>query len=784
MFNNFLEQNVGGGFFRLNGIGDFTQLLVDVTQSSDLFVKNTVNPYFFAPGILYNTIKSGISVDFPSVTASYSTLPSQRGEYSVSKQVDITSLGVTASYLAVPINSRASFETLIFPETFLPAKSSFTSSFNIYWDNTLDDITELFNQTVSETLLNIKIDVNSKPDKFFGDIGRYWKNTIPFAFLKKDTVIDPSYSMAMSNFLAEIPTFFLKQQSADRDQHLNVFRSSELKNWKPFQIGKKYYLDIKMKKSSDLVMMEAYRSEYHVTGNNAIEKTFNGRYFGWPVSKMSGTVTSSYSNYVVHNDPAYAPFTPPYFEGEAILRFELSAASASYNTVGELFNDLRLTDIFNELGQSAHTASEAYLNKMSIQDCMEVFGIGANPVPTFEANGTARSQDATPNTQTQYWAISPKLETPVLDFSDQEFVAHTGSYWVSSGYGRGMWSGYGKIPTGSKGITIEIAESFPLQNSGRFNNFTNPVNPRLTGSLLDQVGFTAQSSKIGQIAETKDISEAIVAIPYVDKPIAGVTTFIDGHHFIAINRNIYAELKSAIEIGTTLSIPGQPAGYESSITKMIKSMNNYVIPPNFNFLKYGNIDPFVMYLFEFKHTLDQQDLADIWQGVMPKIAYKAEEDQVVIDHKFGPYELFGENYSTPENLRWMIFKVKKKAEWNYFAITENIADDNRFKFNFANSQVAQTPDYSYNWPYDYFSLVELAKVDITMEYSGSQTIPLQTAITVVGSLPGSQTIPLQPTITVVGNTPPTATSTNPLTRRRATKGPSLDLARKTAGKFK
>jgi hypothetical protein len=777
LFNDFLDQNVGGGFFRLNSGDNSTQLLVDVTQSSDLFVKNTVNPYFFAPGILYNTIKSGISVDFPSVTASYSTLPRQRGEYSVSKQVDITSLGVTASYLAVPINSRASFETLIFPETFLPAKSNFTSSFNIYHDDTADDVTELFNQTVSETLLNIKIDANSKPDKFFGDVGRYWKNTVPFAFLKKDSIIDPSYSMAMSNFLAEIPTFFLKQQSAERDQHLNVFRSSELKDWKPFQIGKKYYLDIRMKKSSDLVMMEAYRSEVHVTGNNAIEKTFNGRYFGWPVSKMSGTVTPSY---VVHNDPAYAPFTPPYFEGEAILRFELSAASASYNTVGELFKDLRLTDIFNELGQSAHTASEAYLNKMSIQDCMEVFGIGANPVPTFETNGTARSQDATPNSQTQYWAISPKLETPVLDFSDQEFVAHTGSYWVSSGYGRGMWSGYGKIPTGSKGITIEMAESFPLQNSGRFNNFTNPANPKLTGSLLDQVGFKAQSSKIGQLADTKEISEAIVAIPYVDKAIDGVTTFIDGHHFISINENIYRNFKNSIDNNSPLIIFGQSQDYDNSIAKMIIAMDKYVIPPNFNFSKYTNIDPFVMYFFEFKHTLDQQDLADIWQGVMPKIAYKAEEDQVVIDHKFGPHELFGGNYTTPENLRWMIFKVKKKAEWNYFAITENIGDDNRFKFNFANGEVAQTPDYSYNWPYDYFSLVELAKVDITMEYSGSQPMPLQTAVTIVNG----NTVPLQTAITVVDNTPPVTTNTNPITRKRATKGVSLDLAQKTAGKFK
>jgi len=794
LFNDFLEQNVGGGYFSLfktiqsssAGAGDaINALIYNSDNSGSYWSKNTIMPYFFSPGILFNTIKSGISVDFPAMTASIADIQNSTNNPLNTDQLTVTELNLfdkcsmlslqygvfddlesenspsnridpyefEASYLPKnKINSRVPFESIIFPQSFITKPSYVTSSFA--YTSTHDitvtaskdlELEGIYSKYISNSVLNIKFDCNHQPDRYhqplygfgllfaaqpdFINLGYYQKNSVPFCYLRDDTVIDPSYSMAMSNFLAEIPTFFLKQQSADRDQHLNVFRSSELRDWKPFQIGKKYYLDIKMKKSSDLVMMEAYRSEYHVTGNNAIEKTFNGRYFGWPVDKVSGSRTVQ-DNYVVHNDPAYAPFTPPYFEGEAILRFELSAASASYNTVGELFKDLRLTDIFNELGQSAHTASEAYLNKMSIQDCMEVFGIGANPVPTFEANGTARSQDATPNTQTQYWAISPKLETPVLDFSDQEFVAHTGSYWVSSGYGRGMWSGYGKIPTGSKGITIEMAESFPLQNSGRFNNFTNSVNPKLTGSLLDQVGFKAQSSKIGQLAETKDISEAIVAIPYVDKPITGVTTFVDGHHFITINENIYRNFKNSIDNNSPLIILGQSQDYDNSIAKMIIAMDKYVIPPNLNFSKYTNIDPFVMYFFEFKHTLDQQDLADIWQGVMPKIAYKAEEDQVVIEHKFGPHELFGGNYSTPENLRWMIFKVKKKAEWNYFAITENIGDDDRFKFNFANGEVAQTPDYSYNWPYDYFSLVELAKVDIALTYdekpqtSGSTNIDI------------------------------------------------------------
>jgi hypothetical protein len=149
---------------------------------------------------------------------------------------------------------------------------------------------------------------------------------------------------------------------------------------------------------------------------------------------------------------------------------------------------------------------------------------------------------------------------------------------------------------------------------------------------------------------------------------------------------------------------------------MIKTMEKYVIPPQYNFLEFDDIKPFVMYFLEFEHTLDQQDLADIWQGVMPKIAITAEKDEVEFSHPAGPYEFFS-GYPMPENLRWMIFKVKKKAEKNYFAVTADSTDDTRFQFDFQVGRKA--PEYSYNWPYDFFSLVELSKVEVELEYKNN-----------------------------------------------------------------
>jgi hypothetical protein len=775
LFNNFLDNNVGGGSFRYGysfvdeGSNNRAITFLDyyVDDKDNIWSKNVIMPYFFAPGILYNTIKSGISVDFPVITASSpSGLDDLTDVYepNTTKKLRLADqpqeqVSVFSKYapLLVPggseiassnrkdpyyfsatilkkgaLKGRLPFESLIFPEKYIPKVKFNTSSFReeteitgaaeLTFVNGFDSsINALYNSCVAESLISIKFDCNIRPDIYeqnlyvgttrVGDyinIGTDYKNFVPFAFLNNSGIVDPSYSMAMSNFLAEIPRFFLKNGS------MNVFKSSELKDWKVFEIGKKYYFDLIMKKSEDLVMMESYASDRHITGSSDIEKTFNGRYFGWPVSKQRDELRTVEEDYVAHNDPAYAPFTPPYFEGEARLRFELSASKSSYSSVAELFKDIVLTDSFKNIEDILTLEySEALAHKMSIKDCMEVFGVGLNPIASFDGPNSANSFEQIPNSSKEYWAISPKLETPVLDFSEQEFADHTGSYWSSSGYGRGMWSGYGKIPTGSKGISIEIVESFPLQLTNRTNS---TVDISKTGSLLKQVGFTAESTKLGQLAETKTISEAIVMIPYVDNRIAGVTTFVDNHHFFALNKEAFATLKQAADKGIPAVIPNEKIGYETSMTKMIKSMKKYVIPPAFNFLKYENIDPFAMYIFEFNHDLDQQDLADIWQGVMPKIAINAEHDIVEFEHKVGPLELFEENFTPPENMRWMVFKVKKKAEWNYFAITENIADDQNFKFKFSNSQEAKTPDYSYNWPYDYFSLVELAKVDISLTY--------------------------------------------------------------------
>ena len=173
------------------------------------------------------------------------------------------------------------------------------------------------------------------------------------------------------------------------------------------------------------------------------------------------------------------------------------------------------------------------------------------------------------------------------------------------------------------------------------------------------------------------------------------------------------------------NFPGSDAKIgATSISMLIQKMKKYILPPRFDFVNNPkSVDPFVMYMFEFTHRLSQKDLVNIWQNIMPDIAVSAEKQEVVISHKTGLHEFFhgSEPFNTDndnfmqEQVEWMVFKVKKRAKTNYYKATSDLTDDSKFKFIIGGDFEFVTPDYSYNWPYDYFSLVELGKIDTSVE---------------------------------------------------------------------
>lgn len=242
----------------------------------------------------------------------------------------------------------------------------------------------------------------------------------------------------------------------------------------------------------------------------------------------------------------------------------------------------------------------------------------------------------------------------------------------------------------------------------------------VAGSLVDICGFQPSTERIGELADEKEISEAIVMIPFVDVPIdsdaVASTTNVMGRNFFKISKGLFNYTRRNIEAGKPAIIAGGEYNVakdipETSVSQMIQRMKKYNLPPQLDFLTYplkSGEDPFVMYIFEFHHTLDKQDLADIWQGLMPKIGHKAEKDADIISHEMNPTELF-EAKKLPGDVRWLTFKIKRKANINYYSVTADSKDDDRFRFDFQFGE--KPPEYSYNWPYDFFSLVELAQIE-------------------------------------------------------------------------
>ncbi len=670
--------------------------------SGALAVQSLLQPYF-APGIIYNTIKSGIACDWAAYTGS----------------TTVTSLGSLNAYLSQSSNYRIPFEAIIDPmgDVGVPQSSSDGQGRMMLLYPTYNG--EYTNSHYSQLPRREPyMELTNKSRRIVQGSSKY-----------------NSYQRSISNFLAEIPSFFLEKQQLSR---ITSRPAGQLKT--SFVSGTTYYMDITLHKSENLVLFEDYWNgsrgadsliadptsgpKSHAPPPEELRdglpfRSFNGKYFG-PVARAGepggADVPFRWGKFARRQgDPGYAQYTPPYFYGKSRLTIAYTADEddASGNFA---FNKLQQNSVVTQANDDMDimferitgSNSPAKLGAMPISSSINVFGLLQDKTAIYDDNGQITEfRDSTDSKKTR-WVISPKFETPVLNFSNQT---------EEEGYGRGMWSGYGSIPDDKSGVIMSIEKTNPEQN---------------LPSLIDICFENTEPVQVGKLATQKEISEAIVAIPYTsdevfeDNPVKPFTTDIYGRRFFGIKEDVFQSYKKNYLNNKKDPSPKPPEVRSQSIEKMIRLMDRYIIPPEFDFLTYSNmgnkeenVKPFVMYIFEFKHTLNDQDLADIWQGVMPRIATKAElsktgVDDNVFSHPIGETEFF-HNKTVPEDVKWMVFKVKKRANFDYFSITADTQDDDR-----VNSIMDTGIPYSYNWPYDYFTLVELAQIEVQNELSGTK----------------------------------------------------------------
>ena len=318
---------------------------------------------------------------------------------------------------------------------------------------------------------------------------------------------------------------------------------------------------------------------------------------------------------------------------------------------------------------------------------------------------------------------------------------------------------------------------------------------RTVDSLARLVGFKEEdiqpagefiperARKLGQIAEDneKTISEAIIAMPYyMDKATQSMKVMTLKGNTSALG----PKLKEFRKAFTKYSLP----------PPLKKSLEN-LLPPNYPRVP-SYINPFggdeydqmlssddevsipIVYLMEHTVALSRQDLADIWQGVMPDIAATMKTSVSAIDH-YMPGEavktkngktvfpelilkelelglpnnghprvdmldiaaLKSQDGFTPE-IKWMVFKIKERGldkfsrmvseELNggpgslsydsiFGYISKDLPEEQReflkkkkleYTKGLWSSEKLGDAGNTYNWPYDYCSLIELGKLNI------------------------------------------------------------------------
>jgi len=673
----------------------------------------------FAPGILYNTIKSGLAVDYGVYTGSYEIVQNTGsggggGElFFVGRPISIDGAGRGTSGYAVGFDKRIPFEGIISPrehianETFVDMEPHPSASMNL---------------TCS------------------------W-----------DGQGDPLYELMANNFFAESINMFLP------NGQMSSFVSAKESEFRDFEIDKVYAMRIKLRKSFNQARIydnsetANQRSNYPYPQvlpeefDQGLRETFTmysrPSAFGPPLSGRNFELVDIAR---AKGDPlrGYNPaYTPPYYDGEAWCDILFKAESTKH-TVADIqqkavINNFRIDNTrWSYAGNGSNNDptmpyDRAAVNQYAMQITASINILGEAQVNSVDFDPETKRPLLVSDRidgRESLWVIEPKFETPMFNFTStsgslRPITEADGNLTIPDNgketVPRGMWHQFGLPPASpDEGIFMEVvdipkqwAENRVKIGSSAFQDTYYRTELQAQGgeygSLIDQIKFNRTSTRLGEVRDKLEVSEAIVAIPFVES--GGVRKYFE----------ISQDTIDRALIGDPVTgVPDKDPG--DSVKNQIDLMRKYVIPPPFNFLDFPDqITPIAMYIFEFKHTFDKDDLSYIWQNLPPKASTNIEFAEATISHPLLTNELMGKrgsvtNRAVQPELRWMVFKVKQKANINYNKkLLTRVGTDTEFAFDFTMGGVPESltdVKYSYNWPYDFFSLVEFASIESEVSF--------------------------------------------------------------------
>jgi len=817
--------------FTVTTVGTDAKTKADVngaTQGSFLSQYGYARPVMqplFAPGILYNSIKSGMAVDYPILTNGYKF-----------RSCHITGAGGSDNYL---ISAGVS-------------STNQASGSNNYLSGAFWDLRVPFEAIMNplKSINNVTIpDCEPHPSVSLGAVTEHPAARVPFTASLSTRNPGTLYTLMASNFFAEVGKFFLKDQNYTKLQSNGV----NLSTFK-FKEGEVYGARLRMRASNS--GKRTYQFESGSTGDNEWFSAIGAQAFYRNSGSLgSGSAPGSSGSFEIPQDPAMNPgfqqnftmysrttafgppvagrefgsdsrnsnngntdlmalsasttgtkdslngynwsFTPPYYDGESWVDFVFRPSASTDYDLQKILQETKIlqrrydpgpelpghhkydvghnrrTLVLDNSRAGITTRSQNYTpyagdnindNAMQVDSCVNLYGIENVIKQRTDKFGNVLSNEN--EVVAQRWVIQPKFETPMLNFSNTglhpiggpgsgSIAETTGSTLTlpqnfgSASVPRGMWHQFGTMPTDpDMGIFMEI-DDIPrnwlqthyevVTGSSIYNNYNPAAGPsvfREMKSFADLMGFTNENSsvRLGEISKKQVIKEAVVAVPYILEGLAAGETQPDvagtnaqgRKKFINIPRKrITAAMKTTD--GTIEGDSLDSAG--ASIRKLVDRMDEYVLPPQFDFLNNDRISPIVMYMFEFEYELDADDLSYIWQNLAPRNYKTMQLQQDSTAHELINTELLTEkNLLSNPNLRWMVFKVKQRSQARYTDMTVSQISQTSRQKSLADAREFDKKEYplNYNWPYDFVSIVESIKLDVEMKFDKSSPADLKT----------------------------------------------------------
>ena len=471
------------------------------------------------------------------------------------------------------------------------------------------------------------------------------------------------YELAVDNFLCETTNFFT--------DGLTNFQSAREEDFKPVVSGTVYQMALSLYRTAG--------TSSTTPSDKRFEMYSRASAFGAPLAaddiSTKSKDTGASADFGINNI-SFSHVTPPYFAGSGSALITYTASYDGQPTLDEILGASTIE--FARAEWSANVNAELAKEANALRPGERGDGLNEDFRVQLDSSYNLKQKiQEVPTGSTDIknrWLIQTKFETPILNFAD----ISTGSLQVPNNdtkgsstkardiITRGMWHQYGNLVTDSEVGVLSV-----ISDVGE-------------NSLADIVGFEkGVTKKIGAVRTEKVVKEAVVAVPF--KTVDGERRFID------------------------LPLDNPQIDYTRSNTykKMSQALDTYVFPPKFDFKRFESVRPVLMYVFEFSVKFTQKDLADMWQNLPPDLEERFERQNAVVEER----ELIDLIISKNEDIEWMVFKVKQRAKKDY----------DRFRRSLVTNDVSNLPvrvrsPLTYNWPYDYFSIVELAKIEESAQY--------------------------------------------------------------------